>query len=232
MSRLELYRGGSEDHYIAAFVEPSAYALAVEPAEPDRLDDPDLAHRGALDLREPAGLDRRPAARPARRPRPAAAADAPRCPPLRRRADEPQEHPPALRRQADALPGRSRGAAGRDHRHRAVGGDGAGAGGRRGPLRRCVHRARPGHPQRRARLPGPEPEPGDQAVRGRDAGVCLRPRPVADPRPGGEVRGLGGGGGQPPAGPRPVPDGARPGRGAARGPVRRRGTTRARRSAG
>jgi hypothetical protein len=26
MSRLELYRGGSEDHYIAAFVEPSAYA--------------------------------------------------------------------------------------------------------------------------------------------------------------------------------------------------------------
>src|SRR3954447_3502627 len=27
MSRLELYRGGSEDHYVAAFVEPSAYAL-------------------------------------------------------------------------------------------------------------------------------------------------------------------------------------------------------------
>jgi hypothetical protein len=26
MSRLELYRGGSEDHYVAAFVEPSAYA--------------------------------------------------------------------------------------------------------------------------------------------------------------------------------------------------------------
>src|SRR4051794_28922364 len=27
MSRLELFRGGSEDHYIAAFVEPSLYAL-------------------------------------------------------------------------------------------------------------------------------------------------------------------------------------------------------------
>jgi hypothetical protein len=27
MSRLELYRGGSEDHYVAAFVEPSSYAL-------------------------------------------------------------------------------------------------------------------------------------------------------------------------------------------------------------
>ena len=26
LSRLELYRGGSEDHYVAAFVEPSAYA--------------------------------------------------------------------------------------------------------------------------------------------------------------------------------------------------------------
>ncbi|WZO98748.1 hypothetical protein EP7_000336 [Isosphaeraceae bacterium EP7] len=28
-SRLELYRGGSEDHYVAAFVEPSAYAPSV-----------------------------------------------------------------------------------------------------------------------------------------------------------------------------------------------------------
>jgi hypothetical protein len=27
MSRLELYRGGSEDHYVAAFVEPSSYAV-------------------------------------------------------------------------------------------------------------------------------------------------------------------------------------------------------------
>ncbi len=29
-SRLELYRGGSEDHYVAAFVEPSAYAGATD----------------------------------------------------------------------------------------------------------------------------------------------------------------------------------------------------------
>ena len=28
-ARLELYRGGSEDHYVAAFVEPSAYDPAV-----------------------------------------------------------------------------------------------------------------------------------------------------------------------------------------------------------
>ena len=43
---------------------------AVGAAEPDRLDDPDLADRGAVDLREPAGLDRRAPARPRRRPRP------------------------------------------------------------------------------------------------------------------------------------------------------------------
>ena len=41
------------------------------PDQPDRLHDPDLAHRRTLDLREPAGLHRRPPARAGRRIRPA-----------------------------------------------------------------------------------------------------------------------------------------------------------------
>jgi hypothetical protein len=35
MSRMELYRGGSEDHYVAAFVEPSAYTLPT--SRPSRI---------------------------------------------------------------------------------------------------------------------------------------------------------------------------------------------------
>jgi len=70
-----------------------------------------LRDRGALDLREPPGIDRCPPARRVGRPPALDPTHSGRRPPVRRRADQPQEHPQALRRQADALPRRPLGPA-------------------------------------------------------------------------------------------------------------------------
>ena len=75
---------------------------------------------------------------------------------------------------------------------------GAGA---RGPLSQGVHVPRAGDARRGARLPGAQPEPGDQGLRRRGAGVRLRPRPLAGARPGVQVRHVGRRRGRPPGSP-------------------------------
>ena len=186
-ARLELFRGGSEDHYVAAFVEPRAYdrtsplasrvASTIQTLRTAALSTYEN-HRvstGALLLGPGAG----PAARAGGRPA------------LRRRADGAQEHPSPLRRRA---PPSSSSIAPASSPRSSTSPDGPSESARRGPRRPsrppapALRAARAGDAGRGARLPGPEPEPGDQALRGRDPGVRLRPRALADARPGCQVR--------------------------------------------
>ena len=95
-ARLELFRGGSEDHYVAAFVEPGVYALPAGPAQPDRLDDPDACAPPRSPPTRTAGSppvhcsSGRATTRSGPRPAPVDAL------PYGVELTEPQEHPPAL----------------------------------------------------------------------------------------------------------------------------------------
>ena len=125
VSLLQLRRGMPEDHYVAACVDPSAYSSAS--TSPSRIAEVILTLRTlALSTYEnrrvsTGALVLGPGACHRRRGVPPQPSRGPRGPRLRRRAHQPQEHAPALRRPADPLPRRPAGQARRPHRHPPLG---------------------------------------------------------------------------------------------------------------